>query len=192
MAYGVDYLFLIPIFFLVTAALFSLTSVGPVALAALANVPGYTSVNPALASIAGVVSPYQATNSILSIYPRFDNLLLFVFFTIMIAIVAAAALTPTNPIVIPLTFFTMLVVLLITFMTSNMAHAFLNATVFAPIVGLFPNLEGLWANLGATEFVFFLLLIIVEAIRSRSSGGAGGGAGLALSGTAAISKASIL
>ena len=171
MAFGIDALYLIPILFLLTAALFTLTYAGQQLIPALESVPGFNVINPALASISGVISPLQATNSILANYPKFDNLLPFVFFMVMIAILAGAALTPTNPIVIPVTFFVMLVVLLLTFLTSNAAHTFLGATIFQSVAGIFPNIEGLWANLGPIEFVFFLLLMGVEAMRSRSSGG---------------------
>ena len=148
-----------------------MTYTGQQLLPALNSIPGFNSINPAIASISGTTSPLNATNSILNNYPKFDNLLPFVIIMIMIGVLLAAAVVPTNPIVIPLTFITMLITLLLTFMTSNAAHALLGSTIFSSVVGDFPTIEYMWANFAPIEFVFFLALMIIEAMRSRSSGG---------------------
>ena len=171
---GADYLYLMIIIFIVAAVAFAFTLTGQMILPALNSIPGYNAPI-VVGNSVFATTPYQATASILAIYPNFDQYIPWIFIIVSIAILASVAFLPVNAVTIAITFVLMLITVFVSFIFSNTTHLFFANPIWANVAPLYPSTEALFANLGEYEVGFFFLYIIMIAARSKISGNAGTG-----------------
>lgn len=166
MVAAAQFLYVMLIFFFLSAILFALTYTGQQTLPLLANLPGYNTAFPG-----STVTPYTASNSIIAIYPQFNQYLPFIFIMVNLAIIASILVLPLNSLTIPLTFAIMIITVIVSFIFSNSISAFFTNQIFSTVVPYFGQVIQINANLGLYEIIFIFIYMIILAARIKLSGG---------------------
>ena len=179
---GADALYTAIIFLMLTVFLFALFFSSQQIESALLQIPGYNSIpmcngNPCFNQ---TITPYNATTSILNIYPKFDQYLPWLFYIINIAVLASVIFIPGSMLVYAIQIIIGSITVFISFILSNDALVIFRQPIFANTVVAFPNILLLWRNLPIYEIFFFVILLILIAAKARISGASGisrGGSG---------------
>ena len=128
-------------------------------------------------AITNTMSTYNVFTSAINTVYAADTYTIFLYFSLWIVSILAAAYLESEVINLPLTVFMGIITIFISFIISNAMHAVMGNAIYSTIIMHFPQTIFLMANLGTVTTLFVFVYALVILARPMFQGGAPSGGG---------------